>query len=155
MVHDFQDEDALMVIIDTFSGEHRFLSNFHPSPVHMYGDVYPTVEHAYQAAKSNDPAVRAWVREAFSPGQAKRMGRKIDLRPDWQDIKFSVMYTLVTRKFQGNQDLHDLLLATGDAELVEGNTWNDTYWGVCNGVGENYLGKILMQVRANLESRPK
>lgn len=135
--------------IDSFRGEYHFLSNFHQSPVTMYGESYPTVEHAFQAAKALHPEDRERIRIVAKPGDAKRLGRRVQLRPDWEDVKLSIMYTLVARKFQDSTLRHQLL-QTGDEYLVEGNTWNDTFWGVCNGEGRNYLGLILMRVRSEI-----
>ncbi len=132
--------------IDQFVGDYHFLSNFHFADVELDGLVYSTVEHAYQAAKSNDPAVREAVRKAWQPGIAKAMGRRIDVPSSWWTRRVSVMHTLVTRKFQ-HAHLRAQLDATGRAVLIEGNWWNDTYWGVCRGTGENWLGRILMSVR--------
>jgi predicted NAD-dependent protein-ADP-ribosyltransferase YbiA (DUF1768 family) len=78
------------------------------------------------------------------------MGRSVKLRPDWESIKLDVMETAVRIKFT-DPELAAKLIATGDEELIEGNWWNDTFWGVCNGVGENHLGKILMKVRADIK----
>ena len=140
--------------IDEFQGENRFLSNFYPSRVEFDGVVYPTVEHAYQAAKTLDPELRKKVRDAVKPGAAKRLGRGVALRADWETVKCRVMFTLLRWKFH-HQPLRGRLLATGDAELVEGNRWGDTYWGVCGGKGENRLGKLLMQVRKELQECPE
>jgi len=137
-------------MIDSFAGEYRFLSNFWPAPVLMYGELYPSVEHAYQAAKCKRSADRAAFRDAsLTPGQAKRLGRTVEVRDDWEAFKITAMNTLVRRKFEFRL-LADRLLATGDQELVEGNKWGDTFWGVCNGRGENHLGKILMATRKEL-----
>jgi ribA/ribD-fused uncharacterized protein len=134
--------------IDSFTGQYRWLSNFAPCQVTMDGVTYPSVENAYQAAKTLKPILR----EAFEdvpPGVAKRQGRMITLRPDWEQVKEQVMLDLLRRKF--HHPLYCLkLLATGTAELVEGNYWGDTYWGVCRGVGKNRLGMLLMQVRSEL-----
>ena len=137
-------------MIGSFNGEHRFLSNFWPSPVEMCGMVFPTVEHAYVAAKTENGDVRRRVLELATPGEAKRFGRTIELRPGWDQMKLRTMRELVRRKFRGNPDLGHMLLATGDQQLVEGNRWGDTFWGVCDGVGENHLGRILMDVRREL-----
>ena len=132
--------------IERFDGEYSFLSNFHPSPV-TYADVeYPTVEHAYQAAKTLDFGERVGIRMAATPGKAKRMGRKATLREDWDDVKVRVMRVLLRKKFR-DAELRKKLNATKGKKLVEGNTWGDTFWGVCNGVGENQLGRLLMEVR--------
>lgn len=85
-----------------------------------------------------------------TPTQAKRIGRRIELRSDWEDIKIKVMYLVVREKFKQNEELQTLLLDTGDTYLEEGNNWNDRTWGVVNGIGTNYLGKILMKVRYEL-----
>lgn len=136
--------------IVAFQGEHRFLSNFFESPFQWKAVLAPTLEHHFQAAKSENPTQIAWVYSAKTPYLAKRRGRQISLRSDWDDMKFGLMLDLVRQKFR-DPVLRDLLLATADANLIEGNTWKDTYWGVCNGVGENNLGKILMQVRSELK----
>ncbi len=138
--------------ISSFSGEHGFLSNYWFSPVRWDGGVYRTSEHAFQAAKSLDPEVRAFIRGQSTPGDAKREGRRISLRPDWEQVKLGVMYEIVLAKFSQDPGLTAKLLLTGDAELVEGNTWGDRFWGQVGGVGENHLGKILMRVRKELGS---
>lgn len=137
--------------IDAFDGtKYDFLSNFHPSLIVWQGLSYPTVEHAYQAAKTLDTAASERIRLARSPGTAKRLGQSVKLRSDWESVKIQVMHDLVREKFLTSATLRKKLLATGDAELIEGNTWNDTFWGVCKGVGRNELGKVLMKVRAEL-----
>ncbi len=133
-----------------FAGDHDFLSNFSFSSVHWEGVSYPTVEHAFQAAKTLDPEERRRVRAASSPAGAKRIGRRVTLRKDWESVKVSIMEQLVREKFTAHLELRERLLATGGRELVEGNTWNDTFWGVCRGKGKNHLGKILMKVRTEL-----
>ena len=139
-----------MQVIEQFDGEHRFLSNFFPAAI-VYGRIeYPTVEHAFQAAKTDDRASKLTVAAAPSPGAAKRIGRKVPLRADWEEVKTDIMRTLVRLKFSTHQELRERLLATGETELIEGNTWNDTFWGVCKGKGRNWLGKILMEVRKEL-----
>lgn len=138
-------------MISEFSGQYRFLSNFYPAEVDFEDATYPTVEHAYQAAKTLDVAERQCVRRARSPGAAKRLGRKITMRPDWDAIKLEVMRRFVRQKFYTDSVLAGWLCATGDQELVEGNYWGDTFWGQCPvGVGFNHLGKILMEVREEL-----
>lgn len=136
--------------IESFSGEYRFLSNFYPAAVHLDGVVYPTVEHAYQAAKTLDPEERETIRLSPSPSIAKKLGRHLRMRQDWEEIKLETMALLVIEKFETNIDLATKLLGTGQAELVEGNWWGDTYWGVCRGKGENNLGRILMATRQQL-----
>lgn len=111
--------------------------------------AYPTVEHAYQAAKTIDDEERARVAATPSPGRAKRLGKSLTLRPDWDAVRLGIMRDLLRQKFN-HPEYQRMLLATGDAELVEGNVWGDTFWGICDGVGENYLGRLLMQVREEL-----
>lgn len=140
--------DDMLNVIDDFRFDYRFLSNFQASTVLYDGELYPTVENAYQAAKTLDLAAR----EPFtriSAKQAKQLGKEVKLRKDWDSIKDITMYGLLTQKFTIPL-LRKKLLATGDALLVEGNWWNDTYWGVCNGKGKNVLGILLMKVRKDI-----
>lgn len=132
--------------ITSFKKEYNFLSNFFPVEVVFEDWVYPSVEHAYVAAKSTDPEFRRSVREASSAGAAKRLGRKVKLRPNWVHLKLEVMGQLLCRKFE-HLHLREQLWDTAPRELVEDNNWGDQFWGVCNGVGENYLGKLLMKIR--------
>lgn len=136
--------------ITEFVGAYRFLSNFYPSNALMGGIAFPSVEHAYQAAKTLDMDMRMSIANATSPGQAKRMGQKVILRSDWEEVKLGIMLKLVKQKFTADKLLRQQLLDTDDCELIEGNYWGDTFWGMCDGVGENHLGKILMMVREEL-----
>lgn len=138
--------------IGEFQGEYRFLSNFWPAPCEFEGVRYPSSEHAYQAAKSLDAADRRRIAALPTPSEAKRAGRALTLRPDWETVKFDVMRECVRSKFALNPDLAEKLLATGDALLEEGNTWGDRTWGVVDGVGENRLGRILMDIRSELRA---
>ncbi len=144
-----------MTIADFHEERYKFLSNFFPSTVTStdYRDhnVYPTVEHAYQASKSIDPVVREKICAAPTPGMAKKAGRAAGLRPDWEDVKLRIMLDLLRDKFSGS--LGAALLATEDEQLIEGNTWGDRFWGVYNGMGENHLGRLLMQVRDELREK--
>jgi N-glycosidase YbiA len=133
-----------------FRGDRAFLSNFHPAPVELDGVMYPTVEHAYMAAKTLNPAERAQVLMCPTPGQAKRLGRTLTLRNDWTHIRIDVMRDLIAKKFQ-HPALAAQLRATGDEPLVEVNNWGDRFWGVCDGTGENWLGRLLMEVRDRLQ----
>ena len=143
--------------IDDFQGDYFFLSNFSPAPVMLDGVEYPTVEHAYQAAKTLEPKERERIRGASTPGLARKLGRKMPQRPDWPEVKVDIMRDLVRQKFKSNPDLQKLLLATGEAELVEGNTWHDNFWGDCRCArcaavpGQNWLGRLLMNVRQHLK----
>lgn len=140
-------------MIDRFDGRYAFLSNFYPAPVQYDGGWYATVEHAYQAAKSDDPNYRHRIGSVISAGQAKRLGRLVTLRFDWPMVKDSVMQELVRAKFQ-SMPLRQMLLDTGDEQLVEGNTWGDRYWGVDSQTreGENRLGRILMWAREVIQA---
>lgn len=138
-----------MQTIDSFSKEYRFLSNFWPCEVLLDGDLYTSTEHAFQAAKTLDLVERQTIRECRLASDAKKLGRTVTLRDDWEYAKDKIMLGLLRQKFR-NPDLHAKLLATGNATLIEGNTWNDTYWGVCNGQGLNKLGLALMLVRSEL-----
>lgn len=138
-----------MAVIFDFSYEWGFLSNFHSSNVTLDGVVYPSVEHAYQASKTFDIDKRRAVQAAHSAGNAKRLGQALDLRYDWEDVKFQVMLDLVRQKFSV-EPLRTSLLNTGDTILIEGNAWGDRYWGVSGGQGLNKLGLILMAVRQEL-----
>lgn len=138
-------------MISRFEGDYRFLSNFAESEVHTPdGQTYPTVEHAYQASKSFDQEYRNRVSEDKTPAKAKFRGRQVNLRSDWEAVKDRIMYRLVLEKFTASKRLQALLIGTGHQVLVEGNSWGDTYWGVCNGSGQNKLGEILMRVRVEL-----
>ncbi len=132
-----------------FFGKYRYLSNFHLSPVEYRGRIYPAVENAYMSAKTDSVEFKELM-TTVEPKEAKKLGQTCALRPDWEDIKFSVMLALQRIKFK-DPVLAKLLLATGDKYLEETNSWNDTYWGVCNGRGQNFLGKALMQVRKELQ----
>jgi ribA/ribD-fused uncharacterized protein len=143
--------------LEDFQGNGFFLSNFAPASVMFEGVGYPTVEHAYQAAKTLEPGEREKIRGASTPGLARKLGRKLTKRPDWSDLKVDIMRDLVRQKFEGHPDLKKRLLATGEAELVEGNTWHDNFWGDCrcdrcaSSPGQNWLGRILMEVRQQLQ----
>jgi ribA/ribD-fused uncharacterized protein len=136
--------------IDRFSGEFSFLSNFYCGPVGVNSYLFKTVEHGFQAFKMTTQHDFLMVANAPTPGIAKREARKRTMRPDWELIKQDVMLQFLRAKFFGNIELARKLMATGNAELIEGNTWGDTYWGVCRGKGENHLGKLLMRVRAEV-----
>lgn len=135
-----------------FDGPHAFLSNFFESPIVVEDLTYRTVEHAFQALKTLDPAMRLAVRDEPTPGRAKRAGRRLALRPDWEAVKTSVMLTCLRAKFT-NGELRWKLVATGEMELIEANGWGDRYWGVdrATGVGENRLGHALMTHRVEVQ----
>lgn len=134
-------------MISEFRGKYYFLSNFYSSPIYYRGMTFRNAEAAFHSQK--DPS-RAVEFTRLNSSEAKRLGRRVRLRRDWEDVKDNVMFEVVMAKFGGSQTLTDALLATGDEKLVEGNTWNDRYWGVCDGKGLNKLGGILERVRENL-----
>lgn len=130
-----------MTRIESFSGAYRFLSNFFIEPDNTH------VEGEYQRAKCDD----ARDRELFvglNPFMARAQGHHIFLRPDWEEVKLSIMYFYVSKKFKDHPILLSMLQQTGTALLIEGNTWGDTYWGKCKGKGQNMLGYLLMEIRA-------
>lgn len=141
--------------ISSFGGLFRFLSNFHPAPLLYKGIMYPTSEHAYVSAKTLNENTKLNVAMLATPGEAKKYGRSIKLRPDWNDVKLAIMEEIVREKFIQNPPLLEKLLATEDIYLEEGNTWGDTFWGVCDGEGQNHLGKILMKIRTDLNTYTK
>lgn len=139
-------------MINNFAGEYAFLSNFYPSPIAYDNSkiIYPTVEHYFQAMKTFQTNEHEAIRTAATPSEAKRLGRHCTLRTDWERVKDGVMLRALRMKFR-DPKLRELLLATGNEFLVEGNHWNDTYWGVCEGKGRNKLGQFLMQVREEIK----
>jgi len=135
--------------IKGFFDNYRFLSNFEPCDVLFDGIIYPSSENAYQAAKSLDIEVRKKFVD-ISSTDSKKLGKIVEIRPDWNNIKLDIMYSIVFDKFTRNSKLGDQLIETSDKYLEETNYWKDTFWGVCNGVGKNWLGRILMDVREQI-----
>lgn len=151
--------------IDEFAGENWFLSNFYnkcENGIVYNGIKYNHTEGAFQAQKTLDEKQKAFIATLSASESKKACGRyglngfKIQLRPDWEEVKDQIMYEVVKAKFEQNPELKEKLLATGDAELIEGTTWHDNYWGNCtcprcsNVTGRNQLGKTLMKVREEL-----
>lgn len=142
-------------MIDSFSGEFEFLSNFYPSPIIVARESFPTVEHCFQAFKAEHKEDFIRIQTAATPGLAKRIGRSVEMRPDWEKIKIDVMYSALEKKFR-IPELRDKLLATGDEPLIEGNWWHDNTWGNCKCdkctiiYGRNILGKLLMDLRTKI-----
>jgi len=139
-----------------FRGINKFLSNFYLCDVPRDGLIYPSAEHAFQAAKVLDFETKLMFSELTTPALAKKIGRKVPLRSDWNEVRIAEMYDVVMSKFNHNEDLRKKLLGTGDEIIIEGNTWHDNFWGKCfckkceHITGENNLGKILERVRAEL-----
>lgn len=161
-------------VIDEFRNKYQFLSNFYLVSIDTGMRIYDSVEHYYQAMKSwpgvlvkigtitkieentTKKTVRQWISESPTPGEAKRRGRKINLRSDWEDIKIPIMKWGLQQKFT-QETLAKNLLETHNKILIEGNWWHDNFWGECkcnkckNTLGENMLGKLLMEVRNELK----
>lgn len=135
-------------MIREFKGKYYFLSNFYSAPVTWEGVTYQNNEAAFQSAKVPPDGRKEF--SGLNASEAKRLGRHVPLRFDWEDVKDGVMYEICMAKFSQNEDLKRRLLNTGNEILEEGNTWGDKIWGTVNGVGENRLGKILMKVREEL-----
>ena len=143
------------MVIDKFDGQYAFLSNFYESPITDGTSIFPTVEHYFQAAKTDTMQDYLAIARAKTPGESKRLGRRVHLRSDWEQVKDQVMLDALRKKFS-IPELRRLLIATGDSQLIEGTTWHDNYWGSCscNGCqnkGRNMLGQLLMQVREEIK----
>lgn len=148
--------------VERFSDEYAFLSNLYPYKKNLQGKIcrfivkyqnhnFDCVECAYQAAKCKNPDDML-IYQRLNGSEAKKFADTLPftIREDWAEIKWNVMYDLVWQKFSQNEPLRAQLLATKNAEIIEGNTWGDVYWGICEGKGENHLGKILMKIREKL-----
>ena len=138
-------------MINKFSGEYSWLSNFYYASFTYRGIVWLTSEHAYQAMKCMYIAQFLDILNADTPGQAKRLGQDVIKTPLFDTYKVNTMYEINKCKYEQNSYLVENLLNTGTQELIEGNNWNDIFWGVCNGIGRNELGKVLMRIRAELK----
>ncbi len=145
--------DGNTAVVKRFRGDYYFLSNFYEAPVRYDGLRYTNNEAAFQAQKCLTEEEKKRF-TTLGPGEAKRLGRRVKLRPDWDEVRIGIMEGVVRAKFNQNAELRRLLLATGDAELREGNTWRDMFWGVDleTGRGRNELGKILMKLRDDLRA---
>lgn len=140
-----------MNVINTFDGDYRWLSNFYQSPLQWGDIVYPTVEHAYQASKTNNSSVRFSISRLSSPGEALRAGHDLVLSDDWTDEhKIKVMELLLRKKFY-EDPLRRLLVDTHPVWLINTNMWGDVFWGMYRGKGENHLGVLLMKIRGDVE----
>ena len=141
-----------MDVIDNFDGEFGFLSNFAEADITVGKRVYKTIEHAFQALKTVNENDREKIHQSPTPGKAKRLGRKVTMRPNWDNLKTGFMLKLLKQKFS-EPKFRELLINTGDVPLIEANHWHDNYWGDCrcskceNKNGQNVLGHLLMQVR--------
>lgn len=150
--------DILTFKNDEFSEiNNSWLSNMHRASFVRRGVYWETSEHFYQSFKSSDRTIQNRIRDMDSPYATKNFTNKdeFETRADWNRIKLSVMAVATYYKYTYNPELRAKLLATGDCLIEEGNTWNDTYWGICRGVGENNLGKLLMKLRSALRETPE
>ena len=139
-------------MIRQFKGEYAFLNNFYEISVEYRGRIYSNNEAAFQAQKTCDERIKQQF-ENLDPIEARNLGKTIPLRKDWEEVKDQIMYEICFAKFSQHPDLMDNIVYTGKRPLEEGNHWNDRYWGTVNGVGENKLGKILMQIRNDEQIR--
>lgn len=142
-------------MIMQFRGKRYFLSNFYPHKFTYNGVEYYNSEAAFQAQKCINAEDKLVLSNMESPGEAKKYGKTVALREDWEYVKNDVMYSVLMAKFSSDGELKRKLLDTGDEELVEGNTWGDSYWGfdLEKNEGKNILGKLLMQVRKDLAEK--
>ena len=132
--------------ITEFRGEYAFLSNMYPCKIKLGNVTYNCAEAAFQAVKLEDQTQRKMF-AGLNGYEARKLGRHVKLRADWANIKVDVMRWIISEKFAQNPTLKLKLIKTHGMQLTEGNTWGDTFWGICNGKGQNQLGKILMQYR--------
>jgi ribA/ribD-fused uncharacterized protein len=135
-------------VISSFTGKYFFLSNFYPCSIIYEGITYPSSEHAYVSAKSDDTRDREYIATISNAGKAKQYSRRLILRDGWDSMRVNIMRDIVRIKFR-HEDLSNALFNTGNEELVEGNYWGDIFWGQSPiGTGQNNLGKILMEIRS-------
>lgn len=143
-------------MIKSFRGKYQFLSNFYYCLIRCHDHDWTTAEHLFQGIKTLDPDVREKIRQTQYPYDARKMGRRVKLRPGWEKLKLKFMKNVLRMKFTQNPKLHKRLVATGNKELLEGNVWHDNFWGDCicskckNMSGKNWLGKLLMEIRKEL-----
>lgn len=143
---------GMLETINCFRGTYFFLSNFYMTPIYYKDHWYKSAEHAFMAQKATNEEDRQRIANTPTPAKAKAMGRKITLQTNWDSIKLNEMSLIVYYKFAQNNNIKHKLVQTGNATLIEGNNWGDTFWGMVKNnrgewVGENNLGKILMTVR--------
>jgi ribA/ribD-fused uncharacterized protein len=156
-------------MINSFSGRWAFLSNFYLCKITHQGIVYPSSEHYYVAMKVKEdqlingkmcPAsdVREMISKISTPGQVKRFGRSLSIRKDWDSVKLKAMEWVIREKFTKHPDLKEMLIQTGNEEIIESNYWHDIFWGVCTcekcgNKGENHLGKLIMKIRDEIRNQ--
>lgn len=150
-VSDVKVDDSIV----SFRDKYAFLSNFFVYPLRYNGISWLSAEHAFQAQKTTHPVEYYKIRDAATPADAKRIGRTVKIREDWEAVKIDIMREIIRAKFE-DERLQELLLKTGTVRLIEGNTWRDKIWGAVQNsrgdwCGRNLLGKILMEIRQELQ----
>ncbi|QHJ72889.1 swarming motility protein [Proteus phage 2207-N35] len=135
--------------IQSFRGEYRWLSNFFKCDVVLWGQKFNTVENAYQSSKCDNMTDWLMMVNCKTPSEAKSKGRTINIRKDFDSVKLDIMYELLLQKFS-DPYFKNKLIQTGNRLIIEGNRWGDTYWGVCDGIGDNHLGNLIMKIRTEL-----
>lgn len=154
-------------MIKEFRGQYGFMSNFAECEIYYEGYSYPTTEHAFMAQKSDEQVLHGTTPEnikhidwaeycsisGHSASEIKQQAREVELRPDWDEVKIQVMTDVLRLKFN-QEPFKSKLLATGNQNIQEGNTWKDTFWGIDlkTGEGENHLGRIIMKIREELQT---
>lgn len=139
--------------IDSFTGKYEFLANPYPSALMIDAECYPSAEHAFQALKTADPLQRKEIRDAATAQEAKKIGGKVTLIPDWDQNRILMMKTVLLQKFSEHFDLKIKLLMTGNEELIQGGARRDDFWSVTrDGKGENHQGKLLMEIRSEIRA---
>jgi hypothetical protein len=139
-------------MIDSFKGPFSFLSNFFPAPIKTKLGIFPTAEHLYQACKTKDHQQQLMIMQLATPAEAKKVGKTLTIREDWDELKIGYMRKTVEYKFMQHWYLMTKLIETNHHKIIEGNWWHDNFWGVCScerckGKGLNHLGNILMNLR--------
>jgi hypothetical protein len=135
-----------------FRDQYHFLSNFYPAPIKIGGITYPTTEHYYQSQKTNIRAEKDKIIKAATPGEAKRLGKTVTIRSNWENEKLTVMRQALVAKFNQHTDLKERLVSIpDDIPIIENNNWHDNYWGICQcgkcDGGHNHLGNLLTDLK--------
>lgn len=141
-------KECIETAITSFRDENYFLSNMYPCIITLGKHTFTCAEAAFQAAKCPERMAEFYNLNGF---EAKKLGRTVALRSDWDEVKLKVMHTILRAKFHQHLDLMKKLIHTKSTYLIEGNTWGDTFWGICNGAGKNNLGRLLMWVRHEIK----
>jgi ribA/ribD-fused uncharacterized protein len=142
---------TLQGAVTAFRGSYFTLSNFYPHPITIDGHTYATVEHYYQAVKAVEPAEHDRIRDATTPAEAKQLGREVRCAPDWAERRIAVMRRALAAKYTLDSEPGAFLLGTGHVPLMEGNDWDDRFWGVADSEGRNVLGILLVERRGVLQ----